>query len=118
MFMAETLKRPVWIAPSRVENGVRVYGTPRRYMLGWTTTSSDADIKAFGPKYVDYRAASLPVSALGDIEVFDRAWFDVTPQEPADLTASNADFFVYAVTRGSGGVARVLFRRLGSDEAA
>lgn len=116
VFMAESLKRPLWVAPGTMVNGVRRYGTPVRYNWGWHPARSDADLKAFGPQYVDYRRAIVDVSSLDNIKAFDRVWMDTEPSDPTDPLASDADFYVYGQpTAGPGGVVQVMFRKLSSD---
>jgi hypothetical protein len=115
VFMAETLKRPLWVAPGTIVNGVRQYGTPVSYRWGWHHTNTDVDMKAFGPQYVDYRRAIVPNSAVDNIKVFDRAWLESEPADLTDPLASDADFFISSIERGAGGTARVMFKRLSPD---
>jgi hypothetical protein len=112
---AENLKRPLWVAQGAMENGVRVYGTPVLHRWNWQPMRSDADIKAFGPAFVDYRKAVMANKELDNIKRFDRVWMDVEPSNPADPFASDADFFVYSVDKGAGGTGRVFFKRLSPD---
>ena len=115
VFMAESLKRTLWIAPSTIINGVRYNNPPVKYNWGWHPARSDADLKAFGPEYVNYRRAIIDASSLDNIKVFDRVWMDVTPSSMTDPLAADADFFVHSIDIGAGSVAQVMFRRLSPD---
>ena len=115
VFMAENLKRPLWIAPGEVSNGIRQFDTPVLYNWGWRTMSSSADIMAFGPKYMDYRKAAVDNAQIDNIKRFDRVWMDVTPSDLTDTLGSDADFYILSAVPGAGGIALVTFKRLSSD---
>lgn len=114
---AERAKRDVWVAHAAPnDGGVLVYGTPIRYRWNWRGLNSAVDIAAFGPRYVDYRRATMPVKDMGQTKRLDRVWMDTTPSDPTDQLASDADFYVYGANRGVTGVGEVLFKRLSPDE--
>lgn len=112
--LCEALKRPVWIAPGRMEGGIRQYGTPVRYDWNWRALSSGADILAFGPEYKDYRKAVAPNAEVDNVHRFDRVWMDTEPSDPTDPLASDADFYVLSADKGAS-VADIAFKRLSPD---
>ena len=115
MATAEKFKRPIWIAPRTVTNGVPEYGTPVLYNWNWGALYSSVDILAFGPSYVDYRQAITNNDEVDNIIRLDKVWLDVTPSDPTDTMAADADFYVFSVDPGAGGVAKVRFKRLSPD---
>lgn len=111
------LKRPLWIASGTVVNGVTEFATPVIFEWNWRTLSSAAEIQAFGPSYMDYRIALTENRQVVDVKPLDRVWMDVTPAEPTDPLAQDADFYVVSVNPGPGGFASVMFKKLSPDAA-
>lgn len=115
MFYHEDSKRPVWVATSSMQNGVRRFSTPVLHNWNWRGLNTDAEMQAFGPEYVDYRQAVADASELDNLRRFDRVWMDTAPHDPTDPLAKDADFFVVGVTKGVTGGSTVLFKRLSPD---
>ena len=116
MFLAEGLKRSIWIAPAGdMENGVRKFGTPVEYEWNWRVLGSSAELMAFGPEYLDYRKAVTDNSEIANVNALDMVWMDVTPSDLTDVLASDADFYVVSADPGPGGFANVMFKRLSND---
>jgi len=115
VFLAENLKRPVWVASGTMTDGVLQFDTPVLYNWNWRTLSSSVDIMAFGPSYVDHRRAVMSNDDIDNIKRLDKVWMDVTPSDPTDVFAQDADFYILSVEVGSGGVGRVMFKRLSPD---
>lgn len=113
--MAENLKRSIWIASGTVVNGVRQFAAPVEYRWNWRSLSTSAEMMAFGPAYLDYRIAVTENAQVDNIKEFDRVWMDVTPADPTDVLAVDADFFVVGVSKGPGGFASVTFKKLSRD---
>lgn len=112
---AQGLKRPVWVAAGSTTNGVATYGTPALHQWNWRGMSTGVDMMTFGAEYMDYRRATMPNSEVVGLKRLDRVWMDSTPSNPSDPFAKDADFYVYGVNKGAGGVAEVLFKRLSND---
>ena len=115
VYMAANAKRRIWIAPGTMESGVRRFGTPVAYDWNWRSLSSDADMQAFGPDFMDYRRATPPNGEVVGLKRFDRVWMDYPPSDPTDPLAKDADYQITGVDQGAGGVALVLFKRLSAD---
>jgi hypothetical protein len=115
VFLAQNLKRPVWVASSAMVDGVRCYGAPVLYHWNWRALSSSVDMMTFGPEYLDYRKAVTDNSQVDGIKRLDRVWMDSAPTDPSDPLASDADFYVLSVDKGAGGFADVTFKRLNPD---
>ena len=113
--LAENLKRPIWIAPGTETSGVLRFGTPVLYRWNWRTLSSGVDMLTFGPAYMDYRRAITTNAEVANVKRLDRVWMDVTPNDPTDELAVDADFYVLSVDPGPGGSSVVTFKRLSPD---
>lgn len=112
---AQTLKRSVWVASGSMVDGIRQFDRPVEHRWSWRGLSSGADMLAFGPSYMDYRKASTMNRDVDNIKRLDKVWMDLTPADPNDPLASDADFYVSAVEKGAGGVATITFKRLSAD---
>jgi hypothetical protein len=113
---AENLKSVVWVAAGSVANGVRTFAAPVQYRLNHRSLSSAIDIMAFGPKHLDYRRATAANGDVVAIKELDRVWIGCTPHDPTDVLAADANFYVFGNTPGVGGVAQLLFKKLGGDD--
>lgn len=112
---AENLKRPVWIASGASVSGVRQFDEPVLFNWNWRSLSSNVDMMAFGPDYMDYRKAVVSNDELDNIKRLDKVWMDVTPSDSSDTLASDADFYIASVDKGAGGYGTVVFKRLSPD---
>jgi len=115
VFFAQSLKSVVWVAASTVTNGVRQFGTPVEYNINCRGLTAVADMMAFGPRYLDYRRSVMANELAVNFHELDRVWIGKTPTNPADVFASDANFYVESVIAGAGGVAQIMFRKLTPD---
>jgi hypothetical protein len=113
---AENLKSVVWVAAGSVANGVRTFAAPVQYRLNHRSLSSAIDIMAFGPKHLDYRRATAANADVASIKELDRVWLDCAPSDSTDVLAADANYYVFANAPGVGGVAQLLFKKLGGDD--
>lgn len=100
MLMSAALKDKVWVASRSVTDGVARFGTPVEHQMNYSTTTSNADIIAFGPSYVDYRRIFVPKSKATDVKELDRVWLGIEPSDPTDPLASDANFYVQSKIEG------------------
>ena len=113
---AQNTKRPMWVAAGTVAaNGVRTFGTPTLYHWNWRGLSSNADMSAFGPEYLDYRVAVTTVAEAESVSRLDRVWLDAQPPSEDDPMATTADFYIVGVVSSPSGTAQVTFKRLNTD---
>lgn len=115
VFMAENLKRPVWIASGSVTNGVTQFAAPVEYRVNYRTLTKAVDIMAFGTKHMDYRRISAANNYVSTVKAFDRIWVETTPPNTTDVFAQSADFYVVGVSLGANGVADILLKKLSAD---
>lgn len=112
---AAKLKRHIWIAAMTVVSGVQNFAAPVRRDLNYRSLNSNADVRAFGPDFVNYLRIEAPNGDLEDVHPFDRAWIRSTPSAQVDPLARDADYYVVSVDLGAGGVGVALLRRLSTD---
>ena len=112
---ATKLKRPIWTAAMSVVSGVQTFATPVARTLNYRSLNSNADIRAFGPDFVNYLRIEAPNADLADINPFDRVWIRTAPANPADQLATDSDYYVISVDIGAGGVGVALLRKLNTD---
>lgn len=115
MQTVEDLKRAVYIAPRSTSSGVENFSAPVLYQINWRVMSSDAEMQAFGPSYMDYRKAVVDNSIIDSVDELDAAWMDVTPSATTDTLATDADFYVASVYKGAGGIGVIVFKRRSVD---
>jgi len=108
------LQRDMWVAPRSVVNSVARFGTPTLYSVNHTALTSTADIAAFGPSYTEYRRVVAPNAEIENINELDKVWIHSTPSNPADLFASDADFYVQSKMAGHR-ITQLMLRRLTHD---
>lgn len=108
-------KRPVWVAAGSMVGGVRRFGAPVLHHWNWRALSSSAEMMAFGPAYFDYRKAVTDNADIAGISRLDRVWMDLTPSDPTDVLATDADFYVLSADPGAAGHAEITFKRLSPD---
>lgn len=112
---ASRLKRPIWTAAMTVASGVQTFAAPVMRDLNYRSLNSNADLRAFGPDFVNYLRIEAPNADLEDIHPFDRAWVRNAPSNPEDVLAQDADYYVVSVDLGAGGIGVALLRKLNTD---
>jgi len=111
--IAEHNKRDLWIASNSVVDGVRQFASVVKYRWNWRTTSSDYEMMTYGPSFVDYRIATVPVEETSNLKVADRIW--VTEPQTTDILGRGADFEITAIIEGIQ-VSKVIFKKLLKDD--
>lgn len=113
--VAERLKRSVWIATGTMSGDVKQYSLPVLHKWNYRGLSVNVGLAAFGPEFMDYRRAVTTNAEVENLKAFDRAWLETTPSDTDDPMAGDANFYITGITRGVGGIAEVLFKRLSNE---
>lgn len=120
VFLAENLKRVVWVASGTMANGVRTFGTPVRHRWNWQALvvrpNMILEMADSGPAIMDYRQAIVRSDDAVGVKRFDHVWLDYEPDDSTDALASDADFFVVHTLPTIGGTTTVMFKRLSEDD--
>lgn len=104
-------KKALFICKKIPESEPEQFETPVMRKLNVVSTSSEADIVAFGESYKEYRRAKISVEDIGLFHEGDRAYIYVEPPDVHDVLCETADFEIISVL-DSVSQASILFKRL------
>lgn len=104
-------KKPLYLCSKILNSEPQQFQEPKEIYLNTVATTTEADIKAFGDNYKQYRRATVPIEKLSEFQEGDRAYIFVQKPEVHDKLCTDCDFEIYSVSDSvSQGV--IMFKRL------